>query len=156
MTMVLVVAGIMAVTVAVAMLFMQRSAARAQAAADQLRDEVAAAGEEWDIPLAGAVYQGGGSPAGRNKGHGVLGLTDRRVVFLPIAGEQLSVPRVRIIDARLEERRRDAAAATVAAAGHRHRLVLALDDETQLGFLVDEPAMWEQALAASRSSGGKG
>ena len=54
--------------------------------------------------LAGAVYQGGGRR--RSKGHGVLGLTDRRVLFMPIAGEQLSVPRVRITGARLEERRR--------------------------------------------------
>jgi len=41
MIMVLVVAGIMAVTVAVAMLYMKRADARAQAAADELRAEVA-------------------------------------------------------------------------------------------------------------------
>jgi hypothetical protein len=152
--MVLAVAGIMAVTVVVALLFMQRSAARATAAADELRDEVAAAGEAWDIPLAGAVYQGGG-PAARSKGHGVLGLTDRRVLFLPIAGDRVSVSRVRITGVRLEKRRRDAAAATAAAGGHRHHLVLTLDDDTVLGFLVDDPEEWEAALAAPKAPRGE-
>jgi hypothetical protein len=145
MIMVLVVAGIMAVTLAVAMLYMQRSAARATVAADELRDEVAAAGEVWDIPLAGAVHQSGGYPTTRSKGHGVLGLTDRRVVFLPIAGERLSVPRARIVGARIEERRRDV------AAGHRQHLVLTLDDDTQLGFLVDDAGVWKDVLASAEA-----
>ncbi len=153
MIMVLVVAGIMAVTVAVAMLFMQRSAARAQVAADELRDEVAAAGEEWDIPLAGAVYQGGSDPAARSRGHGVLGLTDRRIVFLPIAGERLNVPRTRVIGVRLEERLRDAAAATAAAGGHRQRLVLSLDDGVRLSFLVDDATEWQSALSSPEAPG---
>ena len=131
---VLVLAVVMAATIAIALVVLRRVGDRAEARADELRAEVERRGETWEIPLAGAVYQGGGHPATRSKGHGVLGLTDRRVVFLPIAGEQLSVPRARITGARLEERRRDAAAATAAGAGHRHRLVLALDDEHPAGL----------------------
>ena len=143
---ILVLVAIMAATIAVALFVLRRVGDSAERRADVLRSEVASRGEEWEIPLAGAVYQGGG-PAKRSKGHGVLGLTDRRVLFLPIAGEQLSVPRVRIAGARLEERRRDAAAATAAAAGHRQHLVLMLDDDSRLGFLVDDAAEWEAALA---------
>ena len=138
---------VMAATLAISLIVLRRVGDRAEGRADELRAEVESRGETWEIPLAGAVYQGGGHPAARNKGHGVLGLTDRRVVFLPIAGAQLSVPRLRITGVRLEERRRDAVAATAAAAGRRHRLILTLDDETQLGFLVDDPAVWAKGLA---------
>ena len=137
---------VMAATIAVSLIVLRRVGDRAEGRADALRAEVEGRGETWVIPLAGAVYQGGAHPAARNKGHGVLGLTDRRVVFLPIAGEQLSVPRMRITGARLEERRRDAVAATAAVASHRHRLVLSLDGETHLGFLVDDAREWEAAL----------
>ena len=148
----------MAVTIAVshARHAAARVGDRAEAAPTSCATRWSGRGEEWVIPLAGAVYQGGGHPAARSKGHGVLGLTDRRVVFLPIAGEQLSVPRVRITGVRLEERRRDAAAATPPA-GHRHRLVLTLDDDTAArASSSTTPARWEQALAASGSSGGRG
>ena len=146
---VLVLAVVMAATIAVALLVLRRVGDRAEHRADDLRAEVASLGEEWEIPLAGAVYQGGGDPGTRSKGHGVLGLTDRRVLFLPIAGERLSVPRVRITGARLEERRRDA------AAGHRHHLTLTLDDDTRLGFLVDDAGEWEGALASPEQPAGE-
>ena len=137
---VLVLAIVMAATVAVALVVLSRVGERAERRADDLRAEVDRLGEEWVIPLAGAAYQGGGHQAAKSKGRGVLGLTDRRVLFLPIAGEYMSVPRVRISGARTEDRRRDAAAT------HRHRLVLVLDDDTELGFLVDETDEWERAL----------
>lgn len=148
---VLVLAVVMAATIAIALIVLRRVGDRAEARADALRSEVEGRGETWEIPLAGAVYQGGGHLAPRSKGHGILGLTDRRVVFLPISGEQLSVPRARITGARLEVRRRDAAAATATAAGHRHHLVLTLDDETRLGFLVDDAGVWAAALRPAAS-----
>ncbi len=101
------------------------------------------------VPLRGAVYRGGAYPAGRNKGHGVLGLTDRRLVFLPITGEQLNVPRVRMAGARLEARRRDV------ASGHSYHLVLRLDDDSEVGFLVDDAGEWQSALAAPEAPGGE-
>ena len=70
-----------------------------------------AAARRGSIPLAGATYPGGRPTSAARKGSAaMLGLTDRRVIFLPIAGERLSVPRARIAGARLEERRRDAGA----------------------------------------------
>jgi hypothetical protein len=146
---VLILAGVMAGIFVAAVAIARRVGAGAERRADVLRAEVAGSGEVWEVPLAGAVYQGGG-PAARTKGHGVLGLTDRRVVFLPIAGDQLSVPRVRITGARLEERRRDA------ASDHRHRLLLTLDDGTDVAFLVDDPSVWLRALTTPGSSGGRG
>ena len=151
---VLVLAVVMAAIIVIALVVLRRIGDRAEDRADELRADVERRGETWEIPLAGAVYQGGASLATRSKGHGVLGLTDRRLVFLPIAGEQVSVPRSRITGARLEERRRDAAAATAAGVGHRHRLVLVLDDDTQLGFLVDDAPGWGAALVSREAPAG--
>ena len=138
---ILVLAVVMAATIVIALFVLRRVGDSAERRADILRAEVASRGEEWEIQLAGAVYEGGGHTATRSKGHGVLGLTDRRVLFLPIAGEQVSVPRVRITGARVEQRRRDV------GAGHRHHLILTLDDGSQAGFLVDDVGEWEAALA---------
>ena len=76
----------------------------------------------------------------------MLGLTDRRVLFLPIAGDALSVPRVRLTGARLEERRRDARPREHTDTAWP---VLTLDDDSGLGFLVDDPGEWEAALASA-------
>jgi hypothetical protein len=146
----LIVAGVMAVIVAVSMYVMTRTGTKAERRADELRADVQQRGETWVIPLRGASYQGGAPIGVRSRGHGVLGLTDKRVLFLPIAGEPVSVPRARVIGVRVEDRRRDA------AASHRHRLLVFLDDETEVKFLIDDPATWEQAFAAAGSSGETG
>ena len=136
---VLVVAGIMALTVAVAMAFMKRTDARAQAAADELRDEVEAGDEEWIVPLRGAG--GLGVTPGRGTAHGVLGLTGRRLVFQPITGARVNVPVTSLTGARLESRRREA------LTEHRHHLVLTLDDGSRREFVVDDPVVWAEGLA---------
>jgi hypothetical protein len=143
----LVVAGVMAVILAVSMVLLSRAGGKAEARADELRADVERRGEQWVVPLKGTVYEHGPGPRG-NRGHGILGLTDARLLFLPIAGERLSVPRARIASARVQDRRRDA------AAGHRHLLVLTLDDDSELAFLVDDAGAWEQALGATAGSGG--
>jgi hypothetical protein len=145
----LVIAGLMAVIVAVSMYVMSRAGTKAEARADELRADVEQRGEEWVVPLRGSTYQGGAPGSARSKGRGVLGLTDRRVLFLPIAGELVSVPRARVKRARLEDRRREA------AASHRHRLVLTLDDATEVAFLVDDPDAWEQGLSKRGESEGR-
>ncbi len=120
---------------------LRRVGSRAESRADDLRDEAERIGEQWVVPLCGAEHQGASHPYVRGKGRGVLGLTDRRLVFLPIAGEQLSLPLVRVSAARVEDRRRDAAAT------HRHRLVVVLDDGAEHAFLIDDPAEWKDGLA---------
>lgn len=145
----LVIAGVMAATIIVALLVLRRAGAQAEKRADDLRADVYRLGEEWEIPLGGAAYQGGAPVGGHSRGHGVLGLTDRRVLFLPIAGESVSIPRVRVQNAHVEDRRREAAAT------HRHRLVLTLDDDAEVAFLVDDPSAWMRALAASGGSGSR-
>jgi hypothetical protein len=146
---ILVLVAVMAATIVVSLFVLRRVGDSAEHRADILRAEVASRGEEWEIPLAGAVYQGGG-PAPRSKGHGVLGLTDRRVLFLPIAGDLVSVPRVRVKGIHVDDRRRDA------AASHRHRLLVSLDDETEVRFLVDDAPEWMRAFSASAGSGERG
>jgi hypothetical protein len=137
----LVIAGLMAVILAVSMLVMSRAGKKAEVRADELRADVEQRGERWVIPLRGANYQGGAPTGARSRGHGVLGLTDRRVLFLPIAGELVAVPRARVTGARTEERRREA------AASHRQHLVLTLDDASEVAFLVDDGEKWTAALA---------
>ena len=137
---IVVLAVVMAATIAVALFVLRRVGDKAERRADELRAEVDGLGEGWVIPLQGAVYERGPGARG-NRGHGVLGLTGRRLLFLPIAGELLSMPRPRLAGTCVEDRRRDA------AAGHRHHLVLMLDDGTKLGFLVDDQEEWLAALA---------
>ncbi len=145
---ILVLAVVMAAIVAIALFILRRVGEKAERRADILRSEVASLGETWEIPLDGAVYESGPGARG-DRGHGILGLTGRRLLFLPIAGKQLSLPRARIAGVRSEDRRRDAAAT------HRHLLVLTLDDGSEVAFLVDDPAEWEAALAALEAPGGK-
>ena len=83
----------------------------------------------------------------------MLGLTDRRLVFLPIAGEQSSLPVVRVSAVRVEDRRRDAAAT------HRHRLVVLVDDgaEHASAGVDDAAARWRSrpgVRAVVRGAGG--
>ncbi|HTX71141.1 MAG TPA: hypothetical protein VMH50_18605 [Thermoleophilia bacterium] len=137
----LIIAAVMAALFAVALFLISRAGTRAERRAEDLRAEVEQRGEAWEIPFAGATYQGGGSAAAHSRGRGVLGMTDRRVLFLPIAGELVVIPRARVSAVRVEDRRREAASA------HRHHLVLTLDDGAEAAFLVDDPAPWQQALA---------
>jgi hypothetical protein len=137
----LIIAGVMAATVIVAAVVLRRVGARAQGRADGLRDEAERLGEEWVVPLGGSEHLGASHPYVRGRGRGVLGLTDRRLVFLPIAGERLGLPLVRVTSAKVEDRRRDAAAT------HRHRLVVVLDDGAEHAFLVDDPGEWRDGLA---------
>jgi len=136
----LIVAAVMAGMFAVAMFLLSRAGTKAERRAEELRSEVEQRGEVWEIPFTGATYQGGGSAAAHSRGRGVLGMTDRRVLFLPIAGELVAIPRARVTGARVEDRRREAASA------HRHHLVLTLDDGAEAAFLVDDPQPWRRAL----------
>ena len=145
----LIIAGVMAAILGLSMFAMTRTGTKAERRADELRADLEQRGETWVIPLRGANYQGGAPIGVRSKGRGVLGLTDRRVLFLPIAGDLVSVPRARVIGARVEDRRRDA------AASHRHRLLVFLDDETRISFLIDDASEWQQALAAPGSPAGR-
>jgi len=141
------ITAVMAGTIAVALVVLRRVGGRAERRADDLRAEVERLGEEWVIPLAGAAYEGGAPGSAHSRGHGVLGLTDRRVLFLPIAGELVSIPRMRVTDLRAEVRRREA------AASHRHHLVLTLDDGSEAKFLVDDLAPWQHAESGDEAAG---
>jgi hypothetical protein len=142
LTSALIVGGVMAAILAVSMFLLSRAGTKAEQRADELRRETEQRGEAWEIPFAGATYQGGGSSATRSRGRGVLGLTERRMLFLPIAGELVVIPRTRVATVHVEDRRREA------AASHRHHLVVTLDDGSQAAFLVDDPEPWQRALGA--------
>jgi hypothetical protein len=138
---VLVLGGVMAAIFVAVLLVTRRLGARAEASADAARGEAESRGEQWLVRLEGATFRGARHAYGRVKGRGVLGLTDRRLVFVPIAGDRVGVPVVRVTGVRLEDHRSDAASA------HPHRLVLTLDDENELTFLVADREVWAAALA---------
>ncbi len=58
---ILVLVVVMAATIVVSLFVLRRVGDSAERRADVLRAEVASRGEEWEIPLAGAVYQSGGT-----------------------------------------------------------------------------------------------
>ena len=140
---VLILAGVMAAIFAAAIFVTRRVGAGAEARADEVRAEADRLGEEWLVRLEGASFRGARHAYARVKGQGVLGLTARRLVFIPIAGDPVKVPLARVTGARLEDSTLDAAAA------HRHRLTVDLDDDNRLTFLVDDPADWAAALATA-------
>jgi hypothetical protein len=133
----------MAVTVVIAVIAMRRFGAQAEQRADALRDDVELRGEEWVIPLESASFRGAVHTYGRVKGNGVAGLTDRRVVFEPLIGKGFSVPLFRVTGVRLSRWYLGAARAS-----GKH-LVLKLDDDNEVGFLVRDDERWLTALAAA-------
>ncbi len=137
---VLVIGGVMAATLVVAVVAMRRFGGEAVERADELRDEVDRLGEEWVIPLEGASYRGAQHTYGRAKGNGVAGLTRRRVVFEPFIGQGFSVPLVRVADVR--ESRWFLGVARVRGM----HLVFALDDGNEVGFFVRDRERWLKAL----------
>jgi hypothetical protein len=150
---ILAIGGVMAATLVVAVIAMRRFGTHAEERADDLRDEVGRLGEEWVIPLEAASYRGARHTYGRVKGSGVAGLTRRRVVFEPLIGKGFSVPLARVTAVR--ETRWFLGAAR---ASGKH-LVLSLDDENEVGFIVDDRERWLRALAdlgVSAAPAGKG
>ncbi|NLE22959.1 MAG: hypothetical protein GX624_09300 [Actinobacteria bacterium] len=136
----LVIGGVMAATLVVAVVAMRRFGGEAVARADDLRGEVDRLGEEWIIPLEGASYRGARHTYARARGNGVAGLTRRRVVFEPFIGQGFSVPLVRVQDVR--ESRWFLGAARVRG----WHLVFSLDDGNEVGFFVRDRERWLRAL----------
>jgi hypothetical protein len=138
---ILVLALVMAATIAIALLLLRGVGDKAEGRADDLRDEVDRLGEEWVIPLEGASYRGARHTYGRVKGNGVAGLTRRRLVFEPLIGEGFSVPLVRVTEVRVNRWFLGAARAR-----GRH-VVLVLDDGNEVGFIFRDHESWLRALA---------
>ncbi len=138
---ILVIGGVMAVTVVVAVVAMRRFGGQAEQRADALRDDVGLRGEEWVVPLESVSYRGATYTYGRVKGNGVAGLTDRRVVFEPLIGKGFTVPLARVTGVRVTRWFLGAARAS-----GKH-LVLTLDDGNEVGFLVRDLERWLSALA---------
>ena len=137
---ILAIGGVMAITVVVSVVAMRRFGGQAEERADDLRDEVDRLGEEWVIPLEPASYRGAAHTYGRVKGNGVAGLTGRRVVFEPLIGKGFSVPLARVTGVRTTRWFLGAARAS-----GRH-LVLTLDDDNEVGFIVHDQERWLTAL----------
>ena len=138
---ILVLAGVMAATIVIALLLLRGFGDKAEGRADDLRDEVERLGEEWVIPLEGASYRGARHAYGRVKGNGVAGLTRRRVVFEPLIGTGFGVP------LRARHRGRVTRWFLGAARARGSHLVLVLDDGNEVGFLVRDQERWLRALA---------
>jgi hypothetical protein len=127
---------------AVVWLVTRRVGAGAEARADDLRAEVERLGEEWVVPLRPGSYAGALHTYSGTRSNGVVGLTARRVLFQPIVGERLSFPlaRIRRVDSGHVLRGR--------ASGGKRNLVLLLDDGNEIGFYVNDPQEFLDALIA--------
>ncbi|MFA4966101.1 MAG: hypothetical protein WC709_10790 [Thermoleophilia bacterium] len=132
------------------LLLLRRVGGRAERRADELRAEVERLGECWVLPLQGAAHRSARHTDARPRGNGVLGLTTRRLLFEPIVGERLSIPVVRLRGARAGPESRGAATAG------RRELVLVLDDDTEVAFLVRDEREWLRGLAACGVAAGEG
>jgi hypothetical protein len=138
---IVVLAVVMAATIAIALLLLRGYGDKAESRADDLREEVDRLGEEWVIPLEGASYRGARHTYGRVKGNGVVGLTRRRVVFEPLLGTGFSVPLARVTEVRVMRWFLGAARAR-----GRH-VVLVLDDGNEVGFFFRDHERWLRAFA---------
>ena len=135
---ILVLAVLMAAIIGVSLLVLRRVGGRAERRADELRGEVEGAGDESLVPLAGAVYQGGGSrtfPAGAT---GCFGSPPPRRVPAPRRSARQRAARAR-------HRRPRGGPPSRRRGAHRHRLVLILDDDGG-GLPRGRPLGWQATL----------
>ncbi len=140
---ILAIGAVMAITVVIGVIAMRRFGTQAERRADDLRRDVERRGEAWVIPLESATYRGATHTYGRVKGSGVVGLTDRRIVFEPLIGKGFSIPLARVTGVKITRWFLGAARAP-----GRH-LVLTLDDGNEVGFYVSDQDRWLAALGAA-------
>lgn len=87
-----------------------------------------------------AVYRGASAGRSKVKGNGVAALTQSRLIFRPILGKPIEVPRADI--ASLREDKWFLRAYT----GGRLHTILQLKDGSEVGFFFADPAAWAAAL----------
>lgn len=100
----------------------------------------AEAGETVIVPFERGSYRGARERYGRVKCNGHIALTDRRIVFLKLAGKPVEVPLEAVTDATLEDW----------FLGCRNylavHLVVRLRDGNQVGYYVPDPERWRETL----------
>jgi hypothetical protein len=108
----------------------------------QLREKL---GPNPVIDAETATYRGATARFGKVKGLGVIGLTERRLVFARAVGQPLEIDRSEIVGVR-----EDKWFLRSYTSGIRH-LILQLRDGTEVGFFVRELGRWTEALGFGSS-----
>jgi hypothetical protein len=142
LSIVLLVAGILAVhaMVLIPLLAWARRKARETEAA--LRRDIESTGERVMLGPAATVYRGAssGSPYPKAKGNGVAALTERRLVIRKLVGKGVELPVSEIVGVR-----EDKWFLRAYTGGHLHVIVKTAAG-AEVGLFVDPHAAWMQAL----------
>lgn len=110
--------------------------------AESIRESVAVSGERFLIEPEPALFRGSSAHYGAVKGNCVIALTDRNVIFQKlVGGEMTRIPTADIADVTqnkwfLRSYRNG-----------REHLILTLEDGTQVGFMVEDHALWMRMLS---------
>jgi hypothetical protein len=92
------------------------------------------------IDVENATYRGATARFGKVKGLGVIGLTERKLVFARAVGKLLEIDRAEIVGVRLDKW------FLRSWTGGIQHTILKLRDGTEVGFFVRDPARWTAAL----------
>jgi hypothetical protein len=128
----LVIAGVVAVVVciwAVLLLIVRRKSSKL---ATEFRESARQAVENLIIDPQSCVYRGADREFGNVKGNGVIALTNKRIMFRKLTGQQIEIDRSQITKVSIENTFKWE---TAFATGASH-LVVETNDGNRIGFLV--------------------
>ncbi|MBI5584578.1 MAG: hypothetical protein HY892_12225 [Deltaproteobacteria bacterium] len=89
-----------------------------------------------------ALYRGADARFGNVKGNGVIGLTEKGLVFEKITGQRIEIDRAEIEKATVEKSFKGK---TSFATGGKH-LVIKTKDGNRIGFLIKDAEEWAQKI----------
>lgn len=138
----LVIAGVVAAVIciwAVSLLWLRQ---KTQKLAHEFQERAREMGEKVIIDPQSCVYRGADSEYGNVKGNGVIALTNKRIMFKKLTGQQIEIQRSHISSASIENNYKGE---TAFATGARH-LVVETSNGNRIGFLVKNAERWIEKL----------
>lgn len=104
----------------------------------ELRECARRAGEDLIIEPQSCVYRGANREFGNIKGNGVIALTEKRIMFKKLTGEQINMDRSRITKVSIENTFKGE---TNLATKGSH-LIIETKDGNRIGFLIKNDKNW--------------
>lgn len=90
-----------------------------------------------------ALYRGADRGVSNNKGNGVMCLTEKRLIFERLTGPRIVVDRTELKDASLA---RGFKGETALGTGNQQHLLVHTKDGKRIGFLINQPQRWHDAI----------
>lgn len=138
----LVIAGVVAVVVCIWTVLLLVVRHKFRKLATEFRERVRQAGENLIIDPQSCVYRGADREFGNVKGNGVIALTNRRIMFRKLTGQQIEIDCSQISKVSVENTFKGE---TAFATGASH-LVVETNDGNRIGFLVKNAENWIEKL----------